>query len=227
MAVTLSSVVPWGRTMAEYRLMFDLSERDLTGRILGCGDGPASFNAEMTRLGRHVISVDPIYALSRQQIEQRVAETYEPIISQCKANPQNYVWNFFSDPDDLGRHRLAAMRVFLDDFEQGLAEGRYRTQELPRLDFRDAEFNLALCSHLLFLYTEQLSLEFHVEAIREMCRVASEVRIFPLLDLKVRKSAHIGPLSARLQEAGLTVEIVKAPYEFQLGGDEMMKIRRR
>jgi hypothetical protein len=211
--------------MAEYKLMFGLSEPDLAGRILGCGDGPASFNSEMTRLGRCVISVDPIYGLNRQQIEQRIAETYDPIITQCKANPGNYVWSFFRDPDDLGRHRLAAMRVFLDDFEQGLDEGRYLNQELPRLDFADAEFDLALCSHLLFLYTEQLSLEFHVEAIKEMCRVAREVRIFPLLDLKVRKSVHIEFLVPRLRESGLTVEILKAPYEFQRGGDEMMKIR--
>jgi hypothetical protein len=225
MAVTLSSVVPWGRTMAEYKLMFDLSERDLGGRILGCGDGPASFNCEMTRLGRRVVSVDPIYALSAQQIEQRVAETYDPIISQCKAHLENYVWSFFSDPDDLGRHRLAAMRIFLDDFEQGLEDGRYVVQELPRLDFGDAEFDLALCSHLLFLYTEQLSLDFHVDAIKEMCRVAREVRIFPLLDLKVRRSAHTEPLVVRLQEEGLSVEIVKVPYCFQRGGDEMVRIR--
>jgi hypothetical protein len=211
--------------MAEYKLMFDLSEQELGGRILGCGDGPASFNSEMTGLGRRVISVDPIYALSPQQIEQRIAETYDPIISQCKSHLENYVWSFFSDPDDLGRHRLAAMRIFLDDFEQGLQEGRYAVQELPRLDFGDAEFDVALCSHLLFLYTEQLSLEFHIEAINEMCRVAREVRIFPLLDLKVRRSAHVEPLVNRLQQAGLTVEIVKVRYEFQRGGDEMMKVR--
>jgi len=224
MAVTLSSVVPWGRTMSEYRLMFDLSERDLNSRILGCGDGPASFNSEMTALGRRVISIDPIYALTRQQIEQRIAETYESIISQCKANPQNYVWSFFSDPDALGRHRLNAMNMFLLDLEQGLADGRYLNQELPRLTFADGEFDLALCSHLLFLYTEQLSLDFHIEAIREMCRVARDVRIFPLLDLKVRRSAYIEPVVSRLREEGLSADVVKVPYEFQRGGDEMMRI---
>jgi hypothetical protein len=227
MAVTLSSVVPWGRTMSEYRLLFDLSERELDGRILGCGDGPASFNSEMTTLGRRVISVDPIYALTKHQIEQRIAETYDPIISQCKASLENYVWSFFSDPDALGRHRLGAMQVFLDDFERGLAEGRYLTQELPRLSFEDGQFDLALCSHLLFLYTEQLSLDFHIEAIREMCRVTREVRIFPLLDLKVRRSAHVEPVVSRLRQSGRAVEIVKVPYEFQRGGDEMMKIQQQ
>jgi hypothetical protein len=205
--------------------MFALSDQDLDRSILGCGDGPASFNSEMAKLGRRVISVDPIYSLSREQIEQRIAETYETIISQCKANLQNYVWSFFNDPDDLGRHRLSAMRLFLDDYERGLAEGRYLARELPRLGFNSGVFDLALCSHLLFLYTEQLSLDFHFDAVLEICRVAREVRIFPLLDLKVRRSAHVDPMVSRLLHEGLSVEIIKVPYEFQRGGDEMMKIR--
>ena len=51
MPFTIDGVVPWGRTMDEYCGMFDLGERELRGRILGCGDGPASFNAEMTAQG--------------------------------------------------------------------------------------------------------------------------------------------------------------------------------
>ena len=48
MSVKLSEVIPWGRSFEEYRLMFALSEADLAGVILGCGDGPASFNTEAT-----------------------------------------------------------------------------------------------------------------------------------------------------------------------------------
>lgn len=44
-------------------------------------------------------------------------------------------------------------------------------------------FDLAVCSHLLFLYSEHLSEDFHVESIKELCRVAGEARIFPLLEL--------------------------------------------
>ncbi|MFN9173477.1 MAG: SAM-dependent methyltransferase, partial [Synechocystis sp.] len=73
----LEKVVPWGRTLEEYKSMFSLSETDLTAKILGCGDGPASFNAEMIELGHHVVSIDPIYQFSAEQIEQRVRATYE------------------------------------------------------------------------------------------------------------------------------------------------------
>ena len=58
---TLSSVVPWGRSFDEYVRMFALAESDLESRILGCGDGPASFNVEATRRGATVVSCDPLY----------------------------------------------------------------------------------------------------------------------------------------------------------------------
>jgi hypothetical protein len=37
----LSEVIPWGRSFEEYRRVFALTDEDLAGRILGCGDGPA------------------------------------------------------------------------------------------------------------------------------------------------------------------------------------------
>lgn len=46
MSFELDDIVPWGRSFEEYRRMFALSPDDLTGRLLGCGDGPASFNME-------------------------------------------------------------------------------------------------------------------------------------------------------------------------------------
>ena len=61
MAFTLEKVVPWGRSFDEYVAMFALSKHDLEKRILGCGDGPASFNATHFRHGGKIISADPLY----------------------------------------------------------------------------------------------------------------------------------------------------------------------
>ena len=224
MSVTLNQVVPWGRSLAEYRLLFDLTEADLQRRILGCGDGPASFNCEMTARGHHVVSVDPLYAYSRAQIEQRVEETYEPIISQVKQSQDDYLWTQFENPDALGQHRLATMRKFLKDYETGLAEGRYQAEAVPNLSFADHQFELTLCSHFLFLYSEQLSYEFHRAAIEELCRVAREVRIFPLLSLDCQLSPHVVPIQTHFAALGFKAEIVPVPYEFQRGGNQMMKI---
>lgn len=133
--------------------MFAMTDADLAGRILGCGDGPAGFNAEATRRGASVVSCDPIYRFGRAELEARIANTYDQVIEQTRRNQHAFVWDAITSVEELGRVRMAAMRSFLDDYEAGIGEGRYVDAELPSLPFRDGEFNLALCSHFLFLYS--------------------------------------------------------------------------
>ncbi len=226
----LSEVIPWGRSFDEYRRMFSLTDGDLAGRVLGCGDGPASFNAEATALGHRVVSCDPIYAFSGGEIEHRVEQCYDAVISQVRRNLDGFVWDHFRDPDHLGECRLAAMRLFLADFEQGKQEGRYAAASLPRLPFADDHFSLALVSHFLFLYFEQLDLAFHIAAVEELLRVATEVRVFPLLGLDRQWSPHVAPLHEHLMRAGFEVQVVAGEYEFQRAedhaGNRMMRVRR-
>jgi len=73
MAFTLDKVVPWGRSYPEYVGMFGLSEADLGSHILGCGDGPAGFNAELTKLGGHIVSAGAVYIFDVEQIKSRIA----------------------------------------------------------------------------------------------------------------------------------------------------------
>jgi hypothetical protein len=225
----LQEVVPWGRSLDEYRRLFALSEIDLQARLLGCGDGPASFNAELAALGKtqRLVSVDPLYAFTGPEIASRVEQTYETIISNVKRNPGRYVWTYFSDPDALGAARLKAMKIFLNDYETGRAEGRYLVGALPKLPFNDGEFDRCLCSHLLFLYSAQLSADFHLASMLEMLRVAREVRVFPLLDLDLQRSAHLDPVTAELRSADFQTEVVGVPYEFQKGGGQMLRVTRR
>ncbi len=227
MAMTLEQIVPWGRSLSEYQRMFALTDADQAGTILGCGDGPASFNAELTAAGKRVISIDPLYAFNAAAIRQRVRETCTTIVDKVKRTPADYLWTEFADPDALGAHRLATMERFLLDYEAGRAAGRYQTQAVPTLDFADQHFTLALSSHFLLLYTAQLSLDFHRAALRELCRVAQEVRIFPLLDLACQPSAHIEPLQAYLANLGYQAQIENVPYEFQRGGNQMLRITKR
>lgn len=220
----LNEVVPWGRTLEEYKLMFNLSEIDLKTKILGCGDGPASFNTEMTQLGYSVVSIDPIYQFSAQQIKQRVEEIYEPVISQLKQNSNRFVWKNFCNADELGQVRLATMEKFLEDYEAGKAAGRYLYQSLPHLELSDNQFELCLCSHLLFLYSQQLSLDFHIASIFELLRISREVRIFPLLNLDCQISPYLEPVIQELSSKGMNVELETVDYEFQKGGNQMLKI---
>ena len=222
----LEEVVPWGRTLEEYQAMFSLSEADLNAKILGCGDGPASFNAEMTELGHFVVSIDPIYQFSAKQIELRVRATYEPVISQVKQNFDNYVWKNFKDADELGRARLNTMERFLLDYESGKKAGRYLYQSLPSLEFADDQFELCLCSHLLFLYSEQLSLDFHLASIHELLRIAPEVRIFPLLTLDGQPSLYLELILEDLSNKGYRTQVQSVVYEFQKSGNQMLRINR-
>jgi hypothetical protein len=223
---TLDKVVPWGRSFDEYRRMFALTETDLGLKIVGCGDGPANFNAEATRRGLTVISCDPIYRYEVDQLRERIAATSEAILDQTRRNATEFVWTEIRSVEELGHIRMAAMNDFLDDYAAGRAQGRYVDAELPNLPFDDVAFDLALSSHFLFLYTTQLGESFHRHAIREMCRVATEVRIFPLLALGAAPSPLVEPLAAELGREGFDVSIEGVPYEFQRGGNEMMRIRR-
>ena len=204
--------------------MFALSEADLLKRILGCGDGPASFNAEASERGSQVISCDPLYRFETGAIEQRVHETYGTVLNQVRANAEQFVWEQFRDPEHLGAVRLQAMRRFLRDFPHGQAQGRYLDAELPTLPFPDGSFGLALCSHFLFLYSGQHDLSFHLAAIRELSRVAREVRVFPLLSLDGAPSPHVEPAMNALRAEGWKVERARVSYEFQRGGNEMLRL---
>jgi hypothetical protein len=188
---TLDAVVPWGRSFDEYCAMFALSDRDLGLRILDCGGGPASFNAEGTRGGRCIVSCDPIYRFTASQIETRIAATYAAIIDQTRHNASEFVWTSMRSVDELGAVRMAAMRKFLDDYP-----------------------------------AEQFDESFHCSSIAEMGRVADEVRIFPLLALGSVPSFHVDPVAADMRRRGFAVSIENVPYEFQKGGNQMMRIRR-
>jgi hypothetical protein len=223
---TLDQVVPWGRSFDEYCRMFDLTDDELQLRIVGCGDGPASFNAQATRRGARVVSCDPIYRLEIAQIRDRIAATYDTILDQTRRNAGEFVWDSIQSVEALGRIRMAAMEEFLDDYGPGRIEGRYVDAELPTLPFPDAAFDLALCSHFLFLYTSQLGQPFHRSAIREMARVAAEVRIFPLLALGGAPSPYVDTTIGELRDAGYNCSIEDVPYEFQRGGNRMMRVSR-
>jgi hypothetical protein len=222
----LDKIIPWGRTLAEYKLMFDLSDADLNQQILGCGDGPASFNAEMTELGYSVMSIDPIYQFSAEQIEQRVRDTYETVISQVRENSDLYTWNYFTDPDELGRARLGAMEKFLGDYKTGKVVGRYLDRSLPELNLPEKTFDLGVCSHLLFLYSDRLSLDFHLVSIERLLGVCSEVRIFPILKLDCTPSAYVEAVVQKFSNSRFNVQIQTVDYEFQKGGNQMMKIKK-
>ena len=69
-----------------------------------------------------------------------------------------------------------------------------------------------------------------IRRIRRARRDASSAgliraRLFPLLELGSKKSRHVPAVAERLTVAGYAVSIEAVPYEFQRGGNEMMRVR--
>ena len=226
MAFKLNSVVPWGRNIDEYKDMFLLIDGDMKKKIAGFGDGPASFNRQATELGCSVTSFDPIYAFSKQQLEARISEVKDIVMQQMAENSENYVWDKIRSLDELEQTRMSAMKMFLDDYEQGRKEGRYICHELPnRLSFPDDSFDIGLSSHFLLMYTS-LGYDFHIKAISEMLRVCRQVRIFPLCDLDSNDSEMIQSVIDHFAQR-FDTQIKQTPYQFQKGADRLLIISRK
>jgi len=224
MVMKLEKVIPLGRSLSEYTRIFSLSQLDLNKKILGVADGPASFNAEATKIGIQVTSIDPIYQFSGAEIKARFNQVFDRVMSQVKATPKDWVWEYHKSPEDLRQNRIKAIELFLEDYDRGKEKGRYQIQELPNLNFKQDTFDLALCSHFLFLYSEYYDYQFHYDAILEMLRVSQEVRIFPLLTLMLEKSPYLDRIVADFTSLGYATSIVKVEYEFQKGGNQMLVI---
>lgn len=120
------------------------------------------------------------------------------------------------------RYLRAAFRRFLADYAGN--PGRYVAGKLPHLPFDDGAFDIALSSSLLFLYDDRLDCEFHLASLRELARVATEVRVFPLHTLDATRSALVGPVVRTLETEGYRVALVSVPYEFQPDATEMLVV---
>lgn len=225
MAIRLEEVIPLGRSKGEYEKMFILTREELEGKILDCGGGPSSFNSEMTKENNSVVSIDPIYRYSAEEISERIDQTFERMMEQLERNRDKFIWKEISGVEELRGLRRNSMKEFVGDFERGKKEKRYLSAELPILPFFEKSFDLALCSHFLFLYSDQLSYEFHIKAIEEMLRVAKEVRIFPLVDLNGNSSLYVKKVINDLRLKGHKASIKKAGYEFQKGANKVLVIK--
>ncbi len=226
MAYELKNVVPWGRNLDEYINMFNLTDVDRAKKIISFGDGPACFNSEMTQKNGKVVSIDPVYQFSTQEIKQRIDEIKDTVIEQARNNASNFVWKTIRNIEELEQIRLTAMNKFLLDFENGKNEKRYINHELPnKTEFDDLAFELGLSSHFLILYS-QLGLGLHIASITEMLRISKEIRIFPLLNLDAKESELL-PDIIEYFGSNFIVNIQKVNYEFQKNGNKMLTIKRK
>jgi hypothetical protein len=211
------------RSFEEYRSMFSLSEEDLRLRILDCPGGGSSFTATVNTAGGDATAIDPVYALPPVEVAEMVAAEVARGSAWAIANIDRYRWDFYGDPTGHRRVRTESASSFGADIVANPA--RYQSGALPDLPFLDDAFDLVLCSHLLFTYSDRLDRDFHLLAIVEMARVGEQVRIFPLVH-QSGSGEHelVADLTGMLPAHGLRARRVPVAYEFQRGADEMLVI---
>lgn len=224
--LSLKDIVLIGRTFDEYRRMFALDDRTLAvNRILDAASGVSSFCAEANARGGDVTASDIIYDFDPEEIEAKCGEDLEHVMGQLPLLRDLYVWNYFHDIPELRARREHAYRDFLADFRVWGTE-RYVPVRYPAAPFPAGRFDLALVSHFLFLYEEHLDYAFHKATLRSLLRVAREVRVFPLLNLKGGSSRHLGALLGDRDFDDCAVRIVPVDYEFMKDGNRMLVIRK-
>ncbi|SDM47251.1 class I SAM-dependent methyltransferase [Allokutzneria albata] len=172
------------RTFGNYLSQFALTESDLlAGPVLDCPGGASDFAAELRSRGGRVVSVDPSYDLSVTALTERIDAGRAQVTEWARTQPERFSF----DENGVWEHSPVwegSARRFLADFTRDSAEGtgHYRAALLPNLPFADNSFALAVSGFLLFTYADQFDYAFHLAAVRELLRVASEVRLHPLND---------------------------------------------
>ena len=221
---TQNNLLPgWVYCLHDYRQMFDLSDADLERSILDFPGGVASFNAEMHKAGRKVISGDSAYALSPMEMQAHAEEVY----SEDKAHLLAHLNGLRDESESSVQTILTSWeqseKEFLADYSIGKQQGRYIFMELPELPLVEHQFNMALCSDLIF-HTQAGDIIPPQELITELCRVAEEVRVFPLLNEEGEMSEALGPVMLTLQENNFGVEVREVSYKKIKGGNAMLRI---
>ena len=118
------------------------------------------------------------------------------------------------------------MEEFCQDFETGRQQGRYVVAALPNLPFPDRHFDLVLSAQLLFFYSANRDLAFHLDAARELLRIGNEVRIFPIVDVNSSFSQFVLPVIHALKKDGIDCSVERVPYHLQKTGNEMLRLTR-
>ena len=212
------------RSFEEYVALFALDPHRLPGRVLDCSAGASGFVAGATGRGVDAVGVDPAYRLGAAELAGSAGEGLAGAAAVVAANPDRFVLDWYGSPERQRELRRTALEAFLADYDA--RPHRYVAAELPQLPFADASFDLALCSHLLFTWAHLLDEDWHEAALRELARVARQVRVFPLVHQgSGGPVAFLGSVLERLANDGrLATRVVRVPFAFQVGADEMLVV---
>ena len=220
----MREAVLWGQHVDEYQRMFSLTDSDFDSQLLEYCSGVTAVNAELHARHQSMISCDPWFSLDKDMLLKKVTANFEASICEVKAARSRY--NFIDDEhfEGLIERRREGIAQCLADYEKGREEKRYLPMNNDLLPFEDFSFDLALSSYFFFAGTESQDEAFHLQRIRELTRVAKEVRIFPLIDREGQPSHLLGPVLLGLQQSNYGVEIREVNDHLQKGSHAMLRV---
>jgi len=217
------------RGYEEYRHMFDLTERHLSGGdILDVAAGGSSFTAEARERGFSAYAVDPRYAGGAEAWIAEAAEEIEVSTAKLAKLADSFDWSYYGSIDNHRRGREASLRMFREHAISSEGAPCYHSGKLPSLSYENGRFSLVLCSHFLFLYGSHFGESFHRDAVRELMRITKpggEVRIYPLITLEWNRYEGLDALLDIIRQEGGTPEILHSKLPFIPGSEHYLRIK--
>lgn len=220
----MRKLVLWGHDVAEYREMFGLSEDEINSSILEYGCGPSAVNSQQAQRDHHVVSCDPLFVLDKDTLASKAVMIFADMADQVKKEQERFDFSRSGSYDNLVAERQKGMKEFFADYEAGKTQGRYVGVADYHLPFADFTFDFALSSHYLFADLDDQTVDFHLNVIRELARVAKEVRIFPLIDKEGNTSEFLGPVLLGLQQDNYGVEVKEVDFHLHQSGNAMLRV---
>jgi hypothetical protein len=188
--------------------------------------GACSFTAKANNKGANAHAADILYRESLDTLKELGEQGIDKIYANT-AWMKDHNFAFYGDLEGHKRHRKSALSDFVADYDKK----RYTYAKFPHLRFAANSFDLCLSGHFLFTYDDRFDYDFHLASIMSMIEIASEVRIFPLVDMnnsKQGKERNFSPFVYRLLDElpsfELKAQIVPVDFEFQRGAGFMMRI---
>jgi hypothetical protein len=206
----IGEIVISARPFADYAAQFALSDNVLrNGRILDCPGGASDFAATVRSFGGQATSVDPCYAYDISELAQRITADLTRVLDWTAAQPDR----FPMDEQGVWCHASAwrdTAEAFLADIQRDRSHNtrHYQPAALPDLPFPNDSFTLAVSGFLLFTYPRYFDVGFHLRALRELLRVAREVRPHPLNDSAGNPCPMLETVLGHLTAEGIQAELM-------------------
>lgn len=118
MSTTLDQAAGFGeylisaRSFVLYTAMFALTSEDLRGSVLDCPGGGASFTATACARGVEAMAIDPAYAMTPEDLSNRLALELERGAIWARERADAYVWDFYGDPAGHATVRAESAQCF-------------------------------------------------------------------------------------------------------------------